>query len=382
MATPTPTAAVVPFSVSAAAAKGSQALTAHEAKKALLRALARALTTHATYQPLYDVYTTISGARELPIVTVEPQMDGVRTQWAKRELMDLTKAAFDMIKEEDARRGLTVPRALVHRAKKFLIPHDGTFPEPRRANRKLFAVRIMRLLERYYGPSAAALFAFFNAAEQQHDMADALLEALEDTQSNYALYAAAVLGRRRPNEWRANTPVLPADAMRGTIRELGLDPGFVWLGTCILELVGMQLPPPGAPAFTDPEPCFCVLQWGVLNLKRAPEDGGPVVYQYAAPGTVLRPLPASELPEDLADGLVAAAKRELAAFLTELAAAKTAKAEKKEAREAANRAKLERQAAKKRAQEEAAAAAAADRPAAQKKRPRKQKEQKEEAEDH
>lgn len=282
---------------------------AHE--KSAAGALAAHLQSLAV---LYEPYMDICGDRALPQVVVENQCDGVRTQWAQDQMMRLSKAAFEAVDAHDRATAAADPASpaaallaasggggnnlrLVHRAKKYGIPHDGSAGP--RNDRKVVAEHMARgLFRRYAARALEALFAEADARGlNRHDMADALLLAIAEAVQLYAAYCKTVLPRRRPGEQRPDAPPLPADQRLGTIRVAGLDPGMRNIGLAVVELVNMH--EPLAPGL-DPEPELRVLLLELVDLQqRAPQSCAVLHYRADSTSPVLVPRPDTLAPPAL-----------------------------------------------------------------------------------
>jgi hypothetical protein len=283
---------------------------------------------------------------ELPMVAMENQHDGVRNKWADQMLMDFTTDLVKAIKAEDARRALPADaRTFDYLLKKYGLGRTAEDAH-NRPKHKQDAERLTRVMwDRY---DATELLDEFARAEQakppmnRHDMADAFLLAMECAVRRWTLYCKEVLPRRKRGEMRPDAAPLPDDPDRGTIRVLGIDPGTRNIGVCLLELVGMQLPPlpdGDASAAAEPEPLFRVLMLDLVDLKALPLA---VLHHAPAAPRLLRP---NYDHEDIGVLL----KRALAV----VAAKKEAAARRKVAIQAEKEA---RQARKRKREEEAAAA--------------------------
>ena len=277
------------------------ARTGQTAKSAAHTSALEALAQHlqsAACDVLYAPYKTVQGAQELPVVVTENQSDQQRNAYADRLMTDLSKRAWDAARERDDATPQLVPlpeRGCVHALKKWLVPRNlGT-----REDNKAVSQAVARALLSTYPAGAGLLRDMFDTAAErglnQHDMADALLLAMQEALRQYAAHTKTVLSRRRRGEKRSDTPPLTPEQMSGggTIRVVGIDPGERAMGLCVLELVRMEYTPTRSSARgDDPEPVFRVLLLQLVDLQSpwSPTQGHAVLHwSPAEPVPLLEP---------------------------------------------------------------------------------------------
>ncbi len=103
-----------------------------------------------------------------------------------------------------------------------------------------------------------------------HDLTDALLQALQVAINLWTLFAKKILPRRKRGEKRPDAPPLTSKQTNGggSIRVIGFDPGYYNMGVCMIDLVGMQMPPEDAEFPDEPEPLFKILLWQLVDCRQ------------------------------------------------------------------------------------------------------------------
>jgi len=278
----------------------------HMVRKRRFAALERHLRQSPTMRALYEPYLSLARKIELPVLSVENQPEGAFSNFAERELTDISNDTFWAVREQDKQlkdtdafqrkvldlanssdaahvEGLPdvnpqLDRACLFAQKKWLLAHDGSVGT--RTERKAECERTsMQVFEVYRNTYALRSFIGDVKAARlnRHDMMDAFQQGMATALQIYARLAAKVMPRRRPHEVRSDTPEL-LDVWRtntGTIRVLAVDPGLRNIGVCLIELVRMQLPVANASgtctpllrgAAHEPEPHFRVLLMELLDL--------------------------------------------------------------------------------------------------------------------
>jgi len=174
------------------------------------------------------------------------------------------------INDERCAADPTYPEQLIHFGqKKYMVPHTGENGGEREDNKRVSEAVMDSLIQHYEATAVGRLIDDLRERKlNRHDVADALLLALEKAMSIYKALAKTILPRRKRGEKRPAHPVLTPDQMGdgGTIRVLGIDPGTTNLGLCLVELVAQQLPP--TDAGNEPEPLFRILLMQLVNLNQ------------------------------------------------------------------------------------------------------------------
>lgn len=224
---------------------------------------------------VFEAYHCATGEREVPVIIPENQADGGKSAWQRNEMTALCNGYVSIMRAINEERRTADPahptQIIQFGQKKYMVPHTGENGGQREDNKRVSEAVAASLVQHY---EATPIGRFMDDLKErklnQHDVADALLLALEKGMSIYKALAKTVLPRRRRGEKRSAAPVLTPGQMGdgGTIRVLGIDPGTTNLGLCLIELVAQQLPPPDAG--DEPEPLFRVLAMQLVNLNQDP----------------------------------------------------------------------------------------------------------------
>jgi hypothetical protein len=289
-------------------------------EKIHFKALENHLGRATSMAQLAEPHKSITGEWKLPYVVAENQCGKhKRGASSSYEQEDFQRIAYEVMwrihKNDELLRddylNLTkgeplAPRRSLFALKKWLLARDTTGStkyetaaeaRKRREEHKEKAEEALKLIiERFLHTEdlRAVYDALAERGLNRHDVADALLLALDSALRWYAAHAQEVLGKRRPYEDRPDTPVLTLEQRNGggTIRVLAIDAGTRNLGLCLLELVDVVAPPEGRVGVTagydsppnsrDPEPRFRVLALELIDLKGPWVEGkGHAVVSYS-----------------------------------------------------------------------------------------------------
>lgn len=269
-------------------------------QKAAEKALKRHLQSSPTMAPLYEVYKSIEGHYEQPIVCIENQCDQQHSNYVQNDMTRISHRSgevifnYDQKHEEERQReamamGATAETLSLRRreqpffAQRKWLMQRGTNPNDRPAHKRESQKRGTHVMNNY--TNCAGVRAAWDDARAKglgthiHDMTDAFLQIMQALLLLYQIYAQSVLGNRRPGQVRSEFPILTPEQMHGggTLRGIGIDPGINALGLCIVEL-GWMVAPPEDRADTPiiqgyewaprqhPEPVFRILLMELVDL--------------------------------------------------------------------------------------------------------------------
>ncbi len=190
-------------------------------------------------------FPALESDRTRGIIACEHQgASGAKRGWHDVEMLALQQTIQGTFMRADIRRGLPRERKFKKKMGKYGMQHAGL----QREQNKREAVRIVRYLCQHCF-HALALLAVLDAAadarENEHDLCDAFLLALQAAE-------------KRARKGKEPFP----------IRAIGIDPGTRNLGVCVLDVISLsQRDPRPDGSARAPLPVIRVLYWALVDLE-------------------------------------------------------------------------------------------------------------------